>query len=446
MLTCALCVAGCAEKRDLPVASDCHVGLYRNAAGEVLAISPADEGAFRWRTLDGRTGKLRQDGDHWVSTLGWTEEPDGIVVRLGECADDEIRFGPSNNQNAYTRVPLEIQDTTFESNGLTLSGRLIWPAGAPRAPLVVEVHGSERYSGVRNYPTSYLLAAEGIASFVYDKRGTGRSEGVYSQDFFALAQDARAAMAEARRLSGDRIERAGFLGGSQGGWIGPLAAGESDADFVVALYGMAEGALAEDRNEVVLGLAAAGWGEAEQAKGAELANAAGAVIGSDFQSGFQEFDRLRQLYRGEPWYRDVHGEFTGEMLPYPEIALRLAGPVRDLGTSWEYDPVPVLRALTMPQFWVLAADDTEAPMEETARRLRVLQGEGRPIDLAIYPNAEHGMTRIERGADGEIREIGYVPNYFRQIAAWIRDGDLSLAREAGADVSTAQMPPIAAAP
>jgi dienelactone hydrolase len=283
----------------------------------------------------------------------------------------------------------------------------------------------------------YLLAAEGIASFVYDKRGTGQSEGRYTQDFHVLAADARAALSEARRLAADNVERVGFLGGSQGGWVGPLAASEADVDFVVALYGMAENPLAEDRSEVIQGLARAGWGEAEQAKGAELADAAGVVMASNFRSGYAEFDRLRQLYRNEPWYADVEGEFTGEILPHPEIGLRIVGPMRNVGTPWNYEPVPVLRALEARQFWMIAADDTEAPAAETIRRLRALQGEGRPIDLAVYPNADHGMIRVERNANGEAREIGHVQNYYRQVAAWIESGDLSFARDAGAMVTPA---------
>lgn len=244
-------------------------------------------------------------------------------------------------------------------------------------------------------------------------------------------------MTEARRIAGGRIERDGFVGVSQGGWIGPLAASESDVDFVVALFGLAVNALQEDRYEVEQNLARAGWGEAEQAKGAELSAAAGVIMQSSFREGFAEFDRLRRLYRDEPWYDDIEGEFTSEMLPHPEIGLRLFGPMRDVGTSWDYEPLPVLRALDAPQFWVIAADDTEAPPGETIARIRALQAEGRPIDLAIYPGADHGMILVERHAEDEPRRVGHVPNYFRQVAAWINTGDLSFARQAGAEVAEA---------
>jgi len=443
----ALCaLAACGEKRDLPVANvDCRTGLYVSGEGEALALSPRTDGGYRWRTMDGRTGAVHELTGG-ASTLGWTEEADGNAMELGACDATELRFGPTGALQAYARVPLEITDVTFEHDGLTFSGRLIWPAGVERAPLVVHTHGSERWSAVRSGSLQYLLASQGIASFVYDKRGTGQSEGSYTQDFYALAGDARAALAQARSMAGDRIESAGFIGGSQGGWIGPLAASEADVDFVVALYGMAVNALQEDRYEITQNLARAGWGEEEQAKGAALSQAAGVVIASNFREGFGEFNRLREEYRDEPWYQDIEGEFTSEMIDYPEFALRVVGPMRNMGTSWTYEPVPVLRALEVPQFWMLAADDTEAPPDETISRLRALQAEGRPIDLAVYPGADHGMILTERRENAEPRETGYVRNYYAQVAAWIKTRDLTLAREAGAEVTTPAANPTAEAP
>ncbi len=427
------------EDRDLPVADiDCRTGLYANAEGEVLALTLTSSGGYRWRMLDGRTGALAAEGG--ASKLGWTDEADGNTADLGACGDNAIQFGPTDALQSYERVPLQITDATFERDGLTFSGRLIWPAGVERAPLVVHVHGSERWSAVRSGSMQYLLAAQGIASFVYDKRGTGQSEGRYTQDFHVLAADARAALAQARSMAADRIETDGFIGGSQGGWIGPLAASESDVDFVVALYGLAVNPLQEDRYEIVQNLARAGWGEAEQAKGAELSQAAGIVIASNFREGFAEFNRLRNAYKNEPWYGDVDGEFTSEMLPHPEIALRVIGPMRSEHTSWSYEPVPVLRALDIPQFWMIAADDTEAPPAETIARLRALQAEGRPIDLAIYPGADHSMVLTERREGAEPRETGCVVNYYRAVGDWIKTRSLTLAAEAGAEITSPASP------
>ncbi|MBL8531888.1 MAG: alpha/beta hydrolase [Hyphomonadaceae bacterium] len=426
------------EQRDLAVVElDCRTGLYLNAEGEALALTPAGSSGYRWRMLDGRSGALDAAGG--ASRLGVTEEPDGFEAELGACGDDRISFGPSGALQSYFRAPVQITDVTYTHDGLTFGGRLIWPAGAEHAPLVVHVHGSGRASQVRSGSMQWLLAAQGIASFAYDKRGTGLSEGQYTQDFEILSADARAALAQARSMAGERITRAGYVGASQGGWVAPLAASESNVDFVVALYGLAVSPLEEDRSEVVQNLALAGWGPDEQAKGAALSDAAGVIMASNFREGFEEFDRLRREYREEAWYQDIDGEFTSEMLPHPALALRLIGPTRSVGTTWRYDPMPVLRRLDTPQFWMIAGDDTEAPPQETVTRIRALQAEGRQIDLAIYPGADHGMWLTERTPAG-VRQTAQVRDYYRAIGEWILSRDLSVARAAGAEVELARTP------
>jgi hypothetical protein len=65
-----------------------------------------------------------------------------------------------------------------------------------------------------------------------------------------------------------------------------------------------------------------------------------------------------------------------------------------------YEPLPILKALDIPQLWILAGDDTEAPHEATLAVLRQLESGGAPIDVAVFPDAEHGMIAVERGPEG----------------------------------------------
>src|SRR3546814_2723333 len=119
--------------------------------------------------------------------------------------------------------------------------------------MAVELHGSERDSAIDYNYMQYLLPEQGVGVFVYDKRGTGRWTGSYTQDFHLLAGDARAALVEALRLAGERAGRIGFHGGSQAGWVAPLAASKTpQAQVVLDRYGLATGPLAEDRAPVML--------------------------------------------------------------------------------------------------------------------------------------------------------------------------------------------------
>src|SRR6185312_17519435 len=98
--------------------------------------------------------------------------------------------------------------------GVQLAGQLVMPPGTGKVPIVVLVHGSERASALKFYSLQRQLPADGIGVFVYDKRGTGKSGGVYTQNYLLLADDAIAAINEAKRLAGARTGRMGYQGGS----------------------------------------------------------------------------------------------------------------------------------------------------------------------------------------------------------------------------------------
>lgn len=407
MLTILLAAALAA----FPVAGhDCLVGAYR-LPDATIDVAPA-EGGLRWRHVDGRSGKLVRGPDGgWTSLEGWTDRPDGHRIVFSDCAAGEIRFDDAVGR----RIPLQVTETVFEgAGGIRLAGRLLMPEGDAAVPLVVLVHGAEQSSAREWDFMQRQLPAEGVAAFVYDKRGTGGSQGRYTQDYGVLADDAVAALDEARRLGGARIVRAGFRGGSQGGWVAPLAATRTPVDFVVIAYGLAVSPLEEDREATILQLQLKGYGPDIVESALEIVDAAGAVAASRFTEGIEAFDAVREKYRDAPWYKDVYGNFTHLLLPHMGDALREAGQAYNFGTPWNYDSLPVLRRLRTPQLWQLAEDDIDAPMGETFRRLRRLVAEdGAPVAIAVFPGAEHGMTLFETGADGTRVSLRYPEGYVR---------------------------------
>src|SRR5207245_6013028 len=144
----------------------------------------------------------------------------------------------------------------------------------------------------------------------YDKRGTGASKGKYTQDFDTLADDAVAAMREAKRIAGVRCARIGYQGGSQGGWVAPLAATRAPVDFVIVSFGLAVSVIDEDQEEVALEMRLKGHTKEEISKALEVASAAEAVFESNFTKGFENFDAVRAKYRSEPWYKELMGTST----------------------------------------------------------------------------------------------------------------------------------------
>jgi uncharacterized protein len=420
----AACIGTALAGNVEPSAVDqCQIGAYRFPDGEIVDISRSEGNTLRWRKFDGATGVLhkKQDGS-WTSTLGWTDHPDGHVVSFSDCASGEIEF----DRKKARRIPFDVTDTAFKGrDGVKLAGRLVLPTGKDPVPIVVLVHGAERESARESYALQRLLPAEDVGAFVYDKRGTGGSKGKYTQDFDVLADDAVAAMREAKRIAGTRCARIGYQGGSQGGWVAPLAATRAPVDFVIVSFGLAVSVIDEDQEEVALEMRLKGHSQEEISKALEIASAAEAVFESGFTKGFERFDAVRAKYRNERWYKDVHGNYTHFILPYTAAEAREKFKDSLPGTPFRYDPMPTLRAVKASQLWILGQDDLEAPSAETSRRIKTLIAEGKPITLALFPHAEHGMTEYEVTPDGERLSTRYVPGYFAMMRDFARNGRVS---------------------
>ena len=409
-------------------AMDCHLGTYRLADGSTVNIVPDDPGTFRWRRFDGTTGVLHGSaGGVWNSTLGWTDHDDGVRVTFPDCATGVIDFDGMSGQ----RLDFDVQDVTFESHGTKLAGRLILPQGTAKVPVVVQVHGSEDSSALNpsagiTYALQGMLPAEGIGIFAYDKRGTGKSAGQYTQDFSILADDAAAAVAEARRAAGARLGRIGFQGGSEAGWVEPIAANRTPVDFVIVSYGLAVDVIAEDQEAVELQMREKGYSPEVIRQALVVAGAAEQLFEDDFKGDFREYDAMRAKYANKPWYQDVHGDFAWFVLQQKSDAdLRALAPKFDWHTPFHYDPMPTLRADKTPQLWILGGEDYEAPSAETIRRLKSLMVDGLPYTLAYFPHAEHGMTLFEGSPSGERPDTRYAPGYFAMMCDFARGGKLS---------------------
>lgn len=413
------CFAVGATAANAGSAPDCHIGSYRLSDGRAVDIAPSDGDTLRWRLFSGQTGQLHpQKNGIWTSTFGWTDRADGKRVTFSDCAKGEIGFGSDRGQ----RIAFETQNTTFESDGVKLVGRLVMPQGKGIVPVVVLVHGSEHDSALEFYSLQRMFPARGIGAFVYDKRGTGSSGGKYTQDFNVLANDAIAAMKEAKRLAGPRLGRIGYQGGSEGGWVVPLAANRARVNFAIVSFGLAVTVLQEDQESVALDMRFHHHSAEDTKKALELARAGERIVETGGKEGYEAFDALRRKYKSEPWYKDVHGDFLFFVLPINKTQIEEQAKKLLFHTPFRYEPMPALRASTTPQLWILGSDDLDAPSAETAVRIKSLIAAGKNYTLAVYPGAEHGMTEYELNKRGERVSTRYAPGYFQMMADFIREG------------------------
>jgi dipeptidyl aminopeptidase/acylaminoacyl peptidase len=139
--------------------------------------------------------------------------------------------------SATTMVTSEAK--TFDSGDATLSGTLYLPKGGQALAAVVVTHAasSPLQEAVLYTHLKQMLPAMGIAVFVYDRRGNGKSGGTPKNSGFQLLADD--AVAAVKMLQADaRIDpkRVGIWGLSQGGWLSLLAASRSSkVRFVVSI-------------------------------------------------------------------------------------------------------------------------------------------------------------------------------------------------------------------
>ena len=214
-----------------------------------------------------------------------------------------------------------------------------------------------------------------------------------------------------------------MLGGSQGGWVAPLAATLTPLDFVIPAFAMAEGPVAQDREVVEDQLRQAGFPEADLAKAATLTALTARIVRSNFQEGFAELDVFRAQHAGEPWLKTIQPRsYTGILLTLSSADAKAGGAAASQGLSFTYEPRPVIEAIKPRQLWLLGGGDRQAPSAGTQAILRELQARRRNVSVVVFPKADHGL--IERTKTAEATTSAYSAGLFDITADWIKTGRL----------------------
>jgi pimeloyl-ACP methyl ester carboxylesterase len=387
----------------------CPPGVYGAGLDAFVVlgpVAPAPASGQRYLFLDGRRGS--------------TADPKSPVV----CENDVALYKtPEGPVRRWPRVETIATDATFTSAETRLAGQLIEPPGPPdrNRPLVVMVHGSEKTPAIGSVYAN-MLVAQGVSVFVYDKRGTGASDGDYTQNFELLADDAAAALDQSRRMAAGRFGRAGFFGGSQGGWVAPLAATHSRADFVAVGFGLVASPIEEDREQLLDEARTLHLDSKALAQVERLSHATAGLVRAHFMNGFDELAQVRREIGSAPWAATINGEYSGDMLRMSDADLRRIGRARfdNLELIWDYDAAATLRKLTVPLLWTLAGADREAPIETTRATLSGLIAKEQKIDLYLFPSTDHGMMEFRTNPDGTRTTTRITDGYLKLLADWIK--------------------------
>lgn len=227
------------------------------------------------------------------------------------------------------------EDGFFPSDGIRLYYELDIPNGAGPHPVIVLGHGSQRAKAGDARNRAGRLVEQGIAVLRFDKRGVGRSEGVYSKSFANLTVLARDMVAAVESLRQDpRIDptRMGLLGVSQAGWVIPMAAASSpEVDFIVLLVGPTV----------------------------------------------------------TPWHTNYWDSIARADLTIDELETRLSSFVPP---SDEHDLRPYLKQLEIPGLWLFGEEDRIIPTRSSVAILQALvESDGNEFSYIVYPDVGHGL-------------------------------------------------------
>lgn len=417
--------------RDKPVDTR-FSGAYRFDDGRLVFVTPRDSESARYRLMSGESAALRPASDLvFEAGPGWAEpQPVEVTVTF-----DAVDTGPPAGLSWRTsagewraeRLPLTEVFGSFQSGELALRAKLVLPEGEGRFPAVVFVHGSGADSAVDTYYNPYKMAAHGIAGLAFDKRGTGGSEGDYNQNFHLLSDDVAAAVDWLRtrpEIDPDNIHLAGY---SQGGWIAPLAATKSKVTSLLINYGPMVPITGEDRWGYVYALQQAGFGE-EAVREVDVVSEIAGRIMDHGEDRWSDLERALEEIEDAEWIDAVKGSdsmvgfLTQTRLPMWAVRLYAWWMTRgdEPFVDRLYDPVPTLAALDVPSLWIFGGEDSSMPTQWSIDELETLQAAGRPIEIEIFSEAEHGILLFEEGDDGERSYLGYAPGYLQLQVDWIR--------------------------
>jgi len=309
------------------------------------------------------------------------------------------------------------EPVTFRNGDVTLSGTLFLPPANGRRPAVVLFHGSGPEP--RNEFMGHWFAEHGIAALTYDKRGVGASTGDFrTVPFTDLAADGLAAVALLEARADVDPKRVGVWGLSQGGWLGPLAASESqDVAFVIAVSGPGVSPGEQMIFYYAAELRAQGFSDAEVAEAGDARRKAWHFLstGEDYTEARQALDGARS----RRWFAAAAGQADGL---FSRSASALLNDPAVRARVWfrhevDYDPRVALRALSVPALFIFGEKDTVVPVEASVAIIRATLTTAGHHDFSIivFPGADHGLSVMS--VDG--RDT-LAPGYLDAIDGWLR--------------------------
>jgi pimeloyl-ACP methyl ester carboxylesterase len=333
--------------------------------------------------------------------LAFERDASGAITGFTWKAGDEAGHAERNASYGYEQHEVQMH----AGAGVDLCALVMLPRSEGRHPAAVIIQGSgdSDRDNVWAFSIAHQLAIHGTVVLLPDKRGCGKSKGDWKTvGFEELAKDALAGVRELQTVWCDAIDplRIGLVGLSQGGWIAPLAASQSESvKFVVSVSAAAVPVGTQVRHELEQALRKGGADE-------QTLDIANELMDRAFAFG----------KTGEGWEDFLAGI---EAAP-PALAGAFPTERDDWRWGWyarvvDFDPVPLWGALAAPCLVVYGEADEHdnVPVAASVANLERLRAAGKEnLDVRVYAGSGHALD----APDGNwIRR-----DFLEGLARWIQ--------------------------
>lgn len=368
------------------------------------------------------------DHDTLIFRLFWGRFACAVHTGNGEITGQNLDWGPPVSihlRRASRPRPLRVEPFHFQSGAQTLSGDILLPDGNPPFPAVVLIEGSTT-EGRRNWTYrsfGELFARNGVAAFIYDKRGVGESPGDIAMATFSdLSVDAAAAVRALASRKDINSKSIGLLGISQGGWLAPMAAQLCDSvSFLILVVGPAVSVWDQELHRVAYSMRAGSLNE-DQPDSFSTEE-----IGDALEHSRLGFAVASNPERWAEWTQSVAHAKASRWAKY----VALDSSIEEL-QGWlrqRYDPSETLRRTTKPVLALFGEEDTYVPPAENVEPMlsQLADAGNDDVTIVVYPDCGHALIRNATLVGGEWEwPVGYwqwarrAPGVADSLIIWTR--------------------------
>jgi len=291
-----------------------------------------------------------------------------------------------STQNIYAIRKVKV---SFKNRDITLAGTLYIPKGDGLFPAVIFVHGSGPETRNNSSYSAKWLASLGYVVLIYDKRGTGESDGdkktISRFSFDNLANDVVSGVNFLSKREKVDKKKIGIHAASQGGWVAALATSKTNLISFMIVKAASVTTVEEDRIfERSSRLREEGFLEKEILEVKEMQLVEAKTVARDKQP--DSFTRLFEENKNKAWFKRVYtytNPFDPELVYYRKWYTTIAN----------FNPISYLEQIKIPIFWIFGDSNLDklGPIEQSISNLERLKQEGKPYTIVQYKGEGHNI-------------------------------------------------------